>query len=789
MEAKTYQQSSLATKSGGGPIGWLLNLFSSVWLGVSLAVILFIYCSVGSGAPEVRQLPSLEMTEFEWFHWWPFNLLMVLFTLNMIVVTLRRIPFRFINAGVWMIHCGIITLTLGSYYYFSTKVEGDTPVFRYHVNIEHPSFSKPVSLIVLPGAAQQVVAGPDVWQFRIQSTNTAWPILSDEHAGEKAYAVNISVKPPTGEPYIRQLLAGYEQYTEDVMPGKGRAIKNIGRKLVDEKLKLTLAREPQTYFHVMDSWALFSRTVGETEWVERRIENMPRYNDRIATRDQIFSEPSSPVKISAIDLPVLSQAEGDPLATTSVHVTGYLRYAFMQQRWRDGGPQLNPVVTVSVSSARSEPHAYELAALHSSHAQSEDGLISFRWLKRAADVALLPKDSLPVLHIKVPESKVSFDVVMTEETVAGPEGEFTPIENTEFSYRIRGGQDNLSIPGENKTVSIAMVEIKTPTGSFRRWVADDPALTRDIHGEGEDAHDLDTKEPDSRIVMTYDAASSPIILAAYPGGLHLVYNGPNGRVLDQAVSPGQSVELLPGIFVAVSGYWHHAQAETRPYVVPKSSRQMNAKETYSMIRLEVGTGQSREAKWLTYHPYALPSEQYVYGGRFRYEPTRFRTADGREVEVIFSRRREPLPHPVMLEDFALDTHLGGYTGAAMTIRNYVSTLRFEDDGAWSEATDIRVNDPTSYGQYWFFQSVWDRPSPSNPNGGMNYTGLGVGNRNGVYIQLAGCCISVVGMCFAFYVKPILKRRRASQQRAKIGRSRDDEDETSKKVHEEVAVMS
>ncbi len=49
---------------------------------------------------------------------------------------------------------------------------------------------------------------------------------------------------------------------------------------------------------------------------------------------------------------------------------------------------------------------------------------------------------------------------------------------------------------------------------------------------------------------------------------------------------------------------------------------------------------------------------------------------------------------------------------------------------------------------------------------MNYTGLGVGNRNGVYIQLAGCCLAVSGMMFAFYVKPILKRRRYEQSRAK-----------------------
>ena len=42
---------------------------------------------------------------------------------------------------------------------------------------------------------------------------------------------------------------------------------------------------------------------------------------------------------------------------------------------------------------------------------------------------------------------------------------------------------------------------------------------------------------------------------------------------------------------------------------------------------------------------------------------------------------------------------------------------------------------------------------------MNFTGLGVGNRNGVHIQLAGTVIAVMGMIYAFYVKPVIKRRR------------------------------
>src|SRR5687767_11875140 len=93
--------------SGGGLQGLLLSLFSSIWLGVTLLALLFVYSAIGSsGVPihpnildpshwvAVRQLRPFEMTEFEWFHWWPFDLLIALICVNLVVATLRRIPFK-----------------------------------------------------------------------------------------------------------------------------------------------------------------------------------------------------------------------------------------------------------------------------------------------------------------------------------------------------------------------------------------------------------------------------------------------------------------------------------------------------------------------------------------------------------------------------------------------------------------------------------------------------------------------------------------------------------------------
>jgi len=108
----------------------------------------------------------------------------------------------------------------------------------------------------------------------------------------------------------------------------------------------------------------------------------------------------------------------------------------------------------------------------------------------------------------------------------------------------------------------------------------------------------------------------------------------------------------------------------------------------------------------------------------------------------------------------------------------MSRVRFKDEGdsSWSEPVSVSVNDPISHDGLWYFQAQWDPPDTAVAEGeraslGLNYTVLGVGNRNGVYTQLLGCCISVLGMIYAFYVKPVIKRRRQEEVLAGLARGR------------------
>ena len=154
-------------------------------------------------------------------------------------------------------------------------------------------------------------------------------------------------------------------------------------------------------------------------------------------------------------------------------------------------------------------------------------------------------------------------------------------------------------------------------------------------------------------------------------------------------------------------------------------------------------------------------------------------ADGRKAEVMFSRQRLPLGTAVALEEFVLTSHIGGFTGSQGSIRDYMSAVRFKDVHAatWSEPQHVSVNEPVEHDGLWYFQAQWDPPDmrqaeDGTASAGLNYTVLGVGNRVGVHVQLAGCCIAVLGMIYAFYVKPVIKRRRQDEVLAGLGRSRD-----------------
>ena len=261
------------------PLIWLLDLFSSVRFGILLLFLLFVYSAVGSaGLPlklaiwepnawtTVRAWRGIEMTEYEWFNAWPFFLLVGLTCLTLIVTTIRRIPFNTINLGVWMVHAGLIIMSLGCVYYFGTKVEGDVPIARSeNPDSDRGRRSRRSSSHAWTSRVEvETPEGP--WKFQVMDINPNWELLTGPDKGKAAYAVKVMVESPDGM-FIRQLLANYPEYTEDMVRSSdpaqpwARSIKQNGTSLTDESLVMSLEPDEQSRFWLMNSAAIYLREV------------------------------------------------------------------------------------------------------------------------------------------------------------------------------------------------------------------------------------------------------------------------------------------------------------------------------------------------------------------------------------------------------------------------------------------------------------------------------------------------------------------------------------------------
>lgn len=738
-----------------------IDLFSSVWFGILILSLLFIYSSIGSaGVPislaiwepttwmNLREIRSLEMTEFEWFHWWMFKWLVALLCLTLATVTIRKIPRNILTVGVWSIHTGVIVMVLGCTVYFSQKIEGDVLVSRRQVVIQTQG-EESKSMVVTP---RNTITIGDT-SYTITDINPNWTLMSGEDAGKESYSVSVSVQSPE-KSFIRQLIAGYPEYTEDIVqsgdPNQPMArAKNVtGSALVDKELDMKLAYDVKEDFFVTQSGALYLRELSSagtplTPWIERPIENLPRYNDYIAGYDDVWTVGATTPELHPLSIFVKPRADDDPVQQDIV-INSYLRYAHMNPRVSGGGNDLFPVVWVTLSKGEDISQSVELYAFEPSSSTTDTSLMTFRWLGSESELAGLEKSLLPMVHATIAGN--TYDVLLSNSE------EFQQIGDTGYACKIKSVQNNLNIGG--RAVSLAIVELQHGAKTWERWVFDNPTLNRDVV-EGTQ-HDIDAKLIDDNITMTYSAGAAPITIV---GGLndnsyHMLTSIGGGDPVSKPLTIGQPVVLTDDITITLDRAEPYTYSQTRPMVVPPLSRDPSAGNMYSMVQVVVPTPDGSVTSWLPYHHYPFESTLEVVR-RFQYKPNMLQLPNGTLIEIMFSRRSMPLIAPIALESFEVESHLGGFTGRTPSILNWRSIVLFFDD--LDTKLEVSVNEPKPYGDLWFFQSQWD--PPDSTSSGMNYTVLGVGNRRGVLTMLLGCCITVSGMIWAFYVKPTIKRRR------------------------------
>jgi hypothetical protein len=773
-----------------GPLAALLGLFSSIWFGVILMTLLFLYSWIGSaGLPlyvggypwqieswvfeQMRQWPGFEMTEFEWFHWWPFDLIIGLICANITVTTLRRIKLNSINLGVWMIHTGILILCFGSWQYFSNKVEGDSPVARRRIVAVAPGGAQ-VDFPAVPGTQARVNGEAGPYSFFVSDVDPEWTLLSGPDSGSQAYSIQVDVEGPDGR-FIRQLIADQPDATQDsiFVPGADqplqRAVKALGRPLVDEQLEMSLTYAPQEWFYLANwvekSWALYLREKGTGPWVQRPVEGLPLYNDYVGSLQEVWPPDGEDLPARPLDLSVPDVEPGDPLAGVPLRVRSYLRYASMKSRFV-AGSRLHPTASVRLEDGFGEFFDHELVAFDPARATASRGFLALRWAQTEADRERLAQGSPAILHFTIPGVPGEFEHVVESVSMRDPFLEFTEVPNSEYSFRVQFVErlDDPSLPA-----SIASVELKRADRRWRRFVSEDERFIRDVDAGDAGLTPTETFELDEGIGIDFHSAVLPaaVTLVAGPAeddlGVVLSIGAPQDGAW-QPLSVGEAFALGRGDTLTVQSFHAKSEEQVRPAVVPRRHRNREVRESSSMVRVQLDEGGRAHDVWVPFHQYPVdgPSETLR---RYWYDPTEITLGDGRVIELVLSRERLPLPVPVVLDDFLIDSHVGGFTGRTSSILNWTSSIRFGDGAdAWGDPMTVSVNSPAEHDGLWFFQAQWDPPSGSRfrgdpPSKGLNYTVLGVGNRVGVGVQLVGCCISVLGMLYAFYVKPILIKRR------------------------------
>ncbi|MEP0841559.1 MAG: hypothetical protein HRF43_02465 [Phycisphaerae bacterium] len=765
--------SSTSRRSARNPVIRLLDTVGNIWFGVVMLVLIFLYASIGSAVPPVRQgaladvIPGLsleflrfEKSDMEWFSWWPFVTLIVLFCASIIIVTLRRIPLTLVNAGVWAIHAGIVLMAGACLYYFGTKVEGDTIIYQSLARIRVPGAPE-ATLAVRPGATAFVGGGASQYRLEVTNVNPAYTPLSGRFKGQRVQQVwfNVTSTGPAGS-FIRTMLVGDPENTEDLLVGPGgaqRAVKVTGGKILDPDLQIVLDYDPVKYFYhshelpVRSNGAIYVRPAGTTEWTELRVDWLPHYYEHLSHHGELWpTEGLAKMPARPLRLPAVPESGAEWLKGLDIRVTDYLPYARLERRFvsDEASVGVNPVLRFRLGTNPDKPPIELLAADPNRNQTSlmEGFSARFAWAPTAAARQEWTRPRDPRVTVRVGSKSLEKVFKLSELSGAGP----VALEGTDYKLELADvagpGQLAPGIPG------MVLIRVTRGASTFSRVVTAGDA------GGGEDIDRRDQPPADPDIQFTYADPITPGLL--FVGGpdsdkVDVMLTLQSGRSQRVQAAVGESAELLPAVPIRIEELLAGAREEVRPAIIPPVERQSlrNVGKKASLVRVEINDGQRTQSAWLRFNEYPFPDAQRARPPLTPAFDTRMVQVaggdrpGGRVIEMMYSRQREPLAAPVALERFILETHPGGDREA-----DFISLVRFQQGDGWSKKVEIRSNQPAQHGPYWYFQSKWDPQTEC-------HTVLGVGNRNGVGAMLAGVCISIAGMIYAFYVKPAIIRRR------------------------------
>lgn len=700
-----------------------------------------------NAATTLRRLPGLEMSELEFYSWWPLRLVLVLFVVNMIVATVRRIEFTFKHIGVLAVHSGIVIIALGSVYYQGLKKEGDT-----------------ILLAGRPPAGGVPGTGPAQDGFYDNTAVALWVSQRTDFIGR-----------PDWE---QRLLRGLPRYNDYGVPWVERAfsmdVPEGGGRVVDPDIDLEIIG----YAHYAEPHQTWQPLTAE------QARDLPAGTTLRPLREVVvrsrLPDPSDP--------DAGPRERGEPVITFSLHPTvPSHRLSFNSvmaieatrgmaaQRFEDLATPLPPGtrhgLIVEIPAEHSQTGAASRVVIPA--AQGEEYVIGETgWTVGVKEFADQPP--FPIITEGYEDATSSVAIVrITPPATADAPGGGEPFDRWVYHRFPEITQDLLD------------------------------AVTADGRPSRRDA------DPSVRVAYI-DATRMQVYVDEHePGRFRAIVRRPDAsaRVYEDLALGDTIRDAVPMIDLELAAAYPHTRQVEEPLPVPEGERDAQLVGTHGAamvgVRLSVaGLRGPRGDEWS--RELWIPFSKYMDYGLG--QPREVSLPDGRTVSLAFSRLRHRFPgFSLQLADFEMLSY--DHRGAP---RDYQSRIvvtpaidmapPFEFSAyervaklnaplrapfVWQEERSaianaaLRVSSGLNPSQYKISQAGWDQSGWQRtqqladrgllPRPYAQFTILQVGNNPGIHIIAFGGVLMSLGIPWAFYVKPWLLRREKRRLAEAAGR--------------------
>ncbi|MEM9560641.1 MAG: hypothetical protein AAF995_10065 [Planctomycetota bacterium] len=676
----------------------------------------------------LRRLPGLEMTELEFYSWWPLRIVLILFCLNMLIATVRRIEFTFKNLGVLTVHTGIITIALGSIFYQRFKQEGDTILLAAQPGQAAGEPGPPQSsfydhIDVVLYTAQ--LMGPTGQRRFEQRPIPGLPRYNDYNLG-----ANLDPEMPTLRGLLGRDTAPPESFGPLDIP-----IDDGGEIYVDPKINL--------------------RVIGYSDYADR-------HEDFARARPAPGVEPS-PLRIvdlHARDVPGLDFDEGEPAFRFALlpripaqrvrtnAVIGVEYTAGMDEaRWSSLGAELPPglrqaLIVELLSDSGDVERRVALPATVGAPSTIAGYTLTVRELH--------PEPPFPIITEGYANATSSVAVVDIET----PEGERFgrwiyhrfPELNQDIAGTAADGRPNRASSDESR---------------LRVWYADASVLN-----------------------VYFDEREG--------GGVRAIVRSPEGVRTIEVVGDAGVADVVPGIDLVIAERWEHAEPVQRvvPTPEPDQDRELVGGHDRAFVAVEVTHDDFpgfRRVVWVGFNKYmgvvpgdtqdvALPdgtSLSIAFGRQQRQFPS-FRVSMVDFEMIAYDHRGAPRDYQSIVRVEPRIGPLGGGVRFEPFDHRVKLNSPLRAPFHWSEDETVLLNtlrrlsaglNPTQFklSQAGWDQQGWNETQALADQGllerpAAQFTILHVGNNPGIHVIALGGILMSVGIPWAFYVKPWLVRR-------------------------------